>query len=127
MFESRLGHLHRSRLGRLFHPSRQVNGITQGSIFHAQIGAHGAHHNQAGVNPNPEANIETPLLLYLIPIMFHRLKHIKPGEYRPLGIVFVGKRCAKKCQQPIAHQPRDSAFIAVYWLNHMLKSAIDDL
>ena len=119
--------LNSSWFGGGFHPRGKVYGIPLRGIFHSQIRTDLPNNHQTGIDPHAHVELQPPLVAHFIAVGANLVQDVQPCEHRALGIIFMCDGCAKKSQDAITHQPRQSAFIAVYGGDQVLKGAIHNL
>ncbi len=111
----------------MLHPGGQVDRVPHRGVLQTEIGADLAHHDQAGVDPDPHVEIEPPLCVHPLSVRSYPVHDLQPGEHRPLRVVLVGDRCAEEGQHRVAHQAGQGALQAVDWGDQVLEGTVHDL
>src|SRR5262249_34474867 len=118
---------HTPRLRHLLEACRQVGGVPDGGVVHAQVIADLAHHDGAGVDANPHLQAEPALGP-------ERLGHITDGAldtprggYSPAWAIFVSNGGTEQRHDPIAGVLIDRPFKLVDLGRNALEAAVDDL
>ncbi len=117
---------HRARLGRRLQPGRDIGGITQRGVLGSDRIADKGQHRGAGIDPDPQVEIDAVLLLDAAGIAHCRILHLEPGAHRPLGVVLMRRWRTEERQHGIAHQSRHRAAIVRHGGVHEGKGAVHD-
>ncbi len=103
-----------ARLGSLFQPGGDVDGVAHGRVFGILERAYFAHDHLASVDAHAHRETgDAALLLQPGRVAADGGLHLQPGAHGPFRVVLVGRGCAEEGQHPIAHQPGDGAAVAV--------------
>ena len=106
----------------------QVDGIAHGGVLDAEVRAHLADDDEAGVDAHAHVKAgEAALLLQAGGILLDTGHDLQAGAHGTFGIVLVGEGCAKEGEDGIAHEPGHGACVADDGLDEEVKGAAHDL
>jgi hypothetical protein len=118
---------HRARARELFHARSEMRCLTDCRVVHVQVIADRAHHDLAGVEPDPDLHghaVHTPRLLG---VPLDRFLHPERGIAGADGVVFVRERRAEQRHDAVAHHLVHRALVAVHSVHHVREDRVEDL
>ena len=113
--------------GELLHPRRQMRRLADRRVVHVEVVADRAHHDVAGVEADPDLDIDPVPLADVLGVVGHRVLHPQRGIAGPRRVVFVSQRRPEERHDAVAHDLIDGALVAVHGLHHQLEDRVDDL
>ena len=116
-----------SRGGELLHARRQVRRLANGRVVHMQVVADGPHHDLAGIEADPDLDLDPVGMADFVTVASNRLLHGQGRIAGPHGMVFMRNRRAKQGHDAIAHHLVDRAFVAVDGRHHALQHRVEEL
>jgi hypothetical protein len=109
----------------LLHTGRQVGGLADGGVVHAQIAADRPHHDVARVETDADLHLHALRAAQLFRIAPHGVLHPEGGIARAHRVVLVGEGRAEEGHDPVAHHLVDGALVAMDRLHHPLEDGIE--
>jgi hypothetical protein len=111
----------------LLHARRQVRGLANGCVVHAQIAADGAHDDLPGVDPDADLRLHSLRAAELLRVVPDGLLHPEGGIAGPHRVVFTGKRRTEQRHDAVAHDLIDSALVVMDGVHHQREDRVDEL
>jgi hypothetical protein len=105
----------------LLEPGRQVRGIANSCVVHAQIVANASDHDHARVEPHPDRAFDTVGAAEVRMLLLQGALQLKRRQHRAAGVIFVSQRRAKQGHEAITETLINGAFIAMYRIQSQSK------
>ena len=103
-----------------------MGGLSDGGVVHAQVAPDGAHDHLAGVEADPDLDLQAVRAAEVLGVAPHGVLHAERAEAGADGVVFVGDRRTEERHDPVAHDLVDGALVAVDGLHHQLEDRIEN-
>ena len=116
-----------ARLGLRLQALGEVDGIAHDRVVALMVSPDGPGDHQAGVEADPDPESEAGLGLQALGEALGSALHGVGRADRPLGVVFVGDRCAEESHDGVTNVLVDDAPEAVDGLGKGLEAGVDDL
>ena len=110
----RLAREDRARLGQLLEASRQVGGVADRRVVHAQVVADRAHDHEAGVQAHPDRQGDLGPGGDDDGAVAERAGDAEGGERRAARVILVGEGGAEERHEAVAEELVDRALVAVH-------------
>ena len=117
----------RARIGELLHPRREVGGLADGRVVHAEVGPDRPNDHLAGIQAHAYADRDAVLSPDALGVPLHRLLHAERGVAGADGVVLVRQRRAEEGHDAIAHHLVHRPLVAVDGRHHVLDDGIEEL
>jgi hypothetical protein len=111
----------------LLHARREVSGLPHGRVVRVQVAADGAHHHVAGVQPDPDLDIEPFASTELVTVSADCRLHPERWVAGAHRVVFVRQRRPEQRHNPIAHHLIHGAFVPMDRLHHQFEHRVEEL
>ena len=111
----------------LLHAGRQVRGLTYRRVVHAQIGADGADHHLARVEPDTNLDEDAVRAEDPVGVPLDRLLHPERRVAGPHRVILVRERRAEQRHDAVAHHLVDGALVAMDGLHHPFEHRVEEL
>jgi hypothetical protein len=109
----------------LLQARRQVGGLADRAVVHAEIAADRADHDLAGIESHAHLERDAVATTHPLGVAADRRLQVKGGIAGPDGVVLVGHRGAEQGHDPVAHDLVDGALVAVDGVHHPLEDGIE--
>ena len=117
----------RAGRGQPFQPRGQAGRMADRHVIRVQVVlADRADHDRAAVHADADLQVDALLAAQPLGVAPPAFLHPQRGEQRPLGVVFVGQRCAEQREDAVAHGLRHVALVAMDRVHHELERRVDD-
>jgi len=113
--------------GELLHPRREVRGLPDGGVVHAEVAPDRPHYDLARVEPHPNLHLNAVRAADVFVVASDRLLHPERRVARPHRVVLVGERRAEERHDAVAHHLVDRALVTVHGLNHPFEHRVEKL
>ena len=121
---SEAGHPRRREL---LHSRREMGRLSHRRVVHSQVAANGADHDIAGVDADPDLNLDPMAAAHFLSVAVDQVLHSERGVAGANRMVLVRQRRSEQRHDAVAHDLIDRALIAMNRLHHVRKDWIDDL
>jgi hypothetical protein len=129
-----LGQPHRLRrntggVGRreLLHACGKVCSLPHRRIVHAQVTADRAHHYLAGIDPDPDRNLDPVIATRLLGVAADQILHAQCRVAGAHGMVLMGERRAEQRHDSVTHHLVHRTLIPVHRLHHVREHGVDNV
>jgi hypothetical protein len=117
----------RPRIGELFHPRREMRGLTDGRIVHVKVGPDRPNDHLSRVEAHADANRDAVLPAHALRVLLYRLLHPERRVAGADGVILMGNGCAEERHDAVAHNLVDGSLVAVDRLHHAFQHGIQQL
>jgi len=115
-----------ARLRQIEHARGQVRRVADGGVVHPEVAANGAHDDEAGVDPDTDAELHTVRAPHVSAQGVETLLDRQGGAERALSVVLVGDGGAEERHHAVAEELVDRSLVAVDGLENDLEGAVHD-
>jgi hypothetical protein len=116
---------HGTWFGHLFHATCQMGRSADNGEIHVQVVPDRADDNFPRVNSDADRQLHPMGPTNLVRISDHSLLHPEASVTGAHGMILKSERRAKKGHYPVAHNPVNSALIAMNCLNHAFEHGVE--
>ena len=115
-----------ARLRQIEHARGQVRRVADGGVVHPEVAANGAHDDEAGVDPDADAELHTVRAAHVSAQRVETLLDRQGGAERALSVVLVRDGGAEERHHAVAEELVDRSLVAVDGLQDDLEGLIHD-
>ena len=119
--------LHRAGLGRLLHPSRDVQGVAHRRVLDTEVRADLTDDDRARVDADADVQVEITIGSDLLSKRIHPLDDLESRRDGALRVILVGDGRTEEREDRIAHQPSERALIPIDRRDQVLEHLVHDL
>jgi hypothetical protein len=111
----------------LLHARRQVRGLSDRRVVHAQVAADRADHDVARVDADADLDLDAMAAAHLLGVAADRVLHAERGVAGAHRMVLVRQRRSEQRHDAVAHHLIDGPVVAMHRLHHARQHRVEDV